>query len=71
MSMAKIREQYGVPARRGVRVEYTGGSKPEMGTVVRASGAHLIVKLDGHIDPYPFHPTWKLSYLPAEKGQTP
>lgn len=24
MSMAKIREQYGVPARRGARVEYTG-----------------------------------------------
>lgn len=71
MSMAKIREQYGVPARRGVRVEYTGGDKPEMGTVVRASGEHLIVKLDGHIDPYPFHPTWKLSYLPDEKGHTP
>lgn len=71
MTMEQIRKQYGVPAKRGARVEYTGGAKPETGTIVRASGSCIVVKLDGRADPYPLHPTWKLRYLPGAPKETP
>ena len=69
MSMAWIRKTYGVPAKRGGRVEYTGDGKSELGTITSARHGYINIRLDGHIDPYPFHPTWKLSYLPAAEAQ--
>lgn len=69
MSLDWIRKNYNVPAARGGRVEYTGGGKPELGTICGASGSHLSVKLDSAKHSMPFHPTWKLRYLDAETGR--
>lgn len=64
MSMTYIRNTYGVPAKRGARVEYTGGSGgPKLGAVRAADGAHLMILLDGSKHALPFHPTWELRYL--------
>lgn len=72
MSMAWIRKTYGVPAKRGGRVAYTGDGKRELGTITGARHGYINVRLDGEEHPGPFHPTWELHYLPAaEKGQTP
>lgn len=63
MSLEYIRKTYGVPAKRGGRVEYTGDGTPERGTITSADGARLRVRLDGLKHPAHFHPTWKLRYL--------
>jgi hypothetical protein len=65
MSVEYVRKAYGVPARRGGRVEYTGDCKTELGTIRSASGGHLNMRLDGVKHTIPFHPTWKLRYLDA------
>ena len=64
MSMDYIRSVYNVPAKRGGRVEYTHPKPSRFGTIVRADGARLRIRLDGdkHADVY--HPTWELRYLP-------
>lgn len=65
MSMESIRRNYGVPAKRGGRVEYTGGnSGPRLGTITSADGARLRIRLDGDDQALIYHPTWKLRYLP-------
>lgn len=48
-----IRNYYGVPAKRGARVEYQG----KLGTVTGTSGPHVTVKLDGSKLSFPYHPT--------------
>ncbi|BCH20153.1 hypothetical protein [Mesorhizobium sp. L-2-11] len=63
MSIEWVRKTYGVPAKRGGRVEYKGEGKPELGTICGASGGHLSIRLDKAKHPMPFHPTWKLRYL--------
>ena len=60
--MDYIRKYYKVPAKRGGRVIYTGGTKPQYGTILGASGAYLVIRLDGHRDPQTFHPTWRIEY---------
>ena len=66
MSIDWIRRQYGVPAKKGGRVEYTGGGNVQPGTIKSASGPHLMILLDGSRHAMPFHPTWELRYLDAE-----
>lgn len=65
MSMEWIRKSYGVPAKRGGRIEYTGGRAPEFGTIVSAREGRLRIRLDGmeYTRPLPFHPTYELRYL--------
>lgn len=62
MSLAYIRNYYGVPAKKGVRVKAYG--KP--GTVTGASNAHLLIKLDGEQRSNPYHPTHDIEYLEQE-----
>jgi hypothetical protein len=69
MSFAYVRKYYGVPAKRGGRVEYTGCGKSELGTITSANGAHLNIRLDGVKHTMPFHPTWKLRYLDAAQSE--
>lgn len=66
MSMAWVRKHYKVPAKRGMRVRYTGegDDKPELGTIRSARGGHLQIQMDSSRFALPFHPTWKLEYLP-------
>lgn len=66
MSMKQIRDQYGVPARRGGRVIYNSAAGPRPGTITGASGPHIRIRLDGDAVSMPFHPTWKLEYLEAQ-----
>ncbi len=61
--MKYICKTYGVPAKRGGRVIYSGNGKDEYGTILSASGGYLNIRLDGAKHPLPFHPTWKLRYL--------
>lgn len=63
MSMEWIRKNYNVPAKRGMRIEYSGGRNPEYGVVRSASGGYLKIQLDGYKHTLTFHPTWKLRYL--------
>lgn len=70
MSIAWIRDHYGVPAKRGLRVTVDG--RP--GEIIGSTGAHLRVRFDqghgiraaasrrvGHI--FSCHPTWRVDYL--------
>jgi hypothetical protein len=66
MTMSRIREVYRVPARRGMRVRYTGDPNgPREGTITGTSqtALHLFIRLDGDTASMPFHPTWELTYL--------
>lgn len=67
MSLDYIRTYYGVPARRGQRVRYTGdkgpNAKPREGTITSANGQHLCIRMDGDSFSNLFHPTWALEYL--------
>ncbi len=65
MSMRYIRRYYKVPARRGARVEYTGESEPQQGTITSSEGARIRVRMDGEKHTGIYHPTWCMSYLPA------
>ena len=70
MSMDWVRSHYGVPAKRGGRVEYTpcegSTDKPgKFGTITGTRGPHLLVRLDDAKRSTPFHPTWQLRYLDA------
>ncbi len=66
MTMQYIRDRYKVPAKRGGRIKYTGSQsgQPRMGTITSASRGYLNIRLDGHNHSMPYHPTWKLEYLP-------
>lgn len=63
MSLAWVRKNYGVPAKRGARVIYSGGETAVPGTVRSARYGKVYIQLDGTSQSRPFHPTWKLSYL--------
>ena len=63
-----IRKNYGVPARRGCRVEYTGRcGVVERGVITSARGGYIRVRLDYLRHSIPFHPTWEMRYLPTNK----
>ena len=65
MSMERIRDRYNVPAKRGGRVIFSGGSVPRIGTIVGSvrGNDYLRIRLDGDKIPLAFHPTWELKYL--------
>jgi hypothetical protein len=62
--MARLRKYRQVPAKRGMRVRYTGGRTPQYGTITGTHGCNLMIRLDGHKHSSNFHPTWELEYLP-------
>lgn len=61
MSAAYVRRYYGVPARRGARIEFDG--RP--GVITSCPGAYVRVRLDGETRSVPVHPTWRMTYLPG------
>ncbi len=63
-----IRSSYGVPAKRGGRVEYSGGKRTQLGTIKSARGGRLNILLDGDKYAKSFHPTWMLRYLVENGG---
>lgn len=62
MSFDYIRNYYGVPAKRGGKIEYEG--KP--GVITGTSGPHLMVRLDGAKHSLPYHPA-DLTYVDPEQ----
>ena len=64
MSMDYIRRTYGVQAKRGARVEFSGRHDgPVRGTIVAAKHGHLVVRFDGKSYTSRLHPTWLVRYL--------
>lgn len=61
MSLEYIRNYYGVPAKKGGRVQY----KDRVGVITGNSGPHVSVRLDGQKHSAPYHPT-DLIYLTGE-----
>jgi hypothetical protein len=60
--MKYIRDTYGVPIKRGARVEYSGGEKIVFGTVKSAGLGYMKILIDGEKKSKIFHPTWKIRY---------
>jgi hypothetical protein len=61
MSMDWVRQHYGVPAKRGQRVDMNGN----LGTITRATH-YVWVRFDdyhGGKHPLPCHPTWRMTYF--------
>jgi len=69
MSMARVRKLYCVPAKRGMRVRYSGGGKfsGQVGTITGTVGSKLLIRIDGYKISHIFHPTWELEYLNGTK----
>lgn len=64
MTLEYIRKTYGVPAKRGGRIVYTGSTKgPLIGTIIRGGDSCLVVRLDGYPQVVRLHPTWEIQYL--------
>jgi len=66
MSMAWVRKAYGVPAKRGMRVVYTGSGAPVSGTIRSACTGRLKIQMDGFNSTKSYHPTWELHYPAPE-----
>ena len=64
MGMQQIRVSRGVPAKRGMRVRYTGAKGVDkLGTITAARDGYVQIRLDGEKHAHSYHPTWKLEYL--------
>ena len=67
MSMDYIRRTYGVPAKRGGRIQYDGwhpDDGPKCGTITSATrSGHIRVRFDGERRTYKLHPTWAVAYM--------
>lgn len=57
--------RYHVPAQKGRRVRLLkgDGSEEAMGTIVKAAGQYIRIRLDGEKYVGNYHPTWNLEYL--------
>jgi hypothetical protein len=65
MSMEAVRRAYKVPAKRGGRILYDGDGRPQIGTIMSASGTYLKVYFEGEprLRRHTLHPTWHVKYL--------
>jgi hypothetical protein len=68
MSIGYICKRYGVPAKRGGRVDYSEDGVHEFGTITGADGHYLRVRIDGWKESGNFHPTWNIRYLSPADG---
>jgi hypothetical protein len=64
VSAAYVRRYYGVPARRGARVEFDG----QPGVITSCPGAYVRVRLDGQRCSVPAHPTRLMSVSFTEQA---
>lgn len=74
MSMDYIRKTYGVPAKRGARIVYTGDISARLATIIGSRAARIKVRFDDSPIYGELHPTWNVQYLPAaipKVGQAP
>lgn len=66
MSMEYIRKHYGVPAKRGVVIQFCG--KPCV--ITGSSGAYLRVKSKEDSRKMTLHPTWEVEYPDESHNQS-
>lgn len=57
MSLPYIRRTYGVPAKRGMRVQYGDSKNAAQGTIVGSRNAWLRIRWDGSGRVSTWHPT--------------
>jgi len=71
--MEYIRDTYGVPAKRGGRVEYRGGAEIQTGTITGSDGHYLRIRMDGEKHSRDYHPAWAMRFLDdtSKGGATP
>jgi hypothetical protein len=61
--MESVRHFYGVPARRGATVTFTGYEEPVRGRIISSTGSHLYLRRDDDGRRFgPLHPTWEMDY---------
>lgn len=67
MSLARIRDEFRVPARLGARVtaELAHG-RHDPGAVVGSTGDHILIQFDDALTPEPVHPRY-LTFHPTTK----
>ncbi len=58
--MDYIRKAYGVPAKRGGRVNCEG----RHGVITGTRGPYLRIRIDGEKASRLYHPTWNIAYAP-------
>jgi hypothetical protein len=65
--MEYIRKTYRVPAKRGMRIEFSGNPHRGklLGTIVGEANQYLRVKIDGEDRTWTLHPTWEMRYIDA------
>jgi hypothetical protein len=63
--LAWIRQYYGVPAWRGVKVRFSGvGGESITGRIMSGVGGKLWIRLDRDGTRFgPLHPTWEMEYI--------
>ena len=62
--LAYIRRTYGVPAKMGCRVRFTGSVKPREGRITGAAFGRIRVRFDDiPWTSLSLHPTWEVTYL--------
>jgi hypothetical protein len=65
MSFKYIQDYYGVPAKRGQRVEWRGKS----GVITSSTNQYINIRFDGDKETTgPFHPTDEMKYNKEEKN---
>ena len=69
--MEYIRDTYGVPAKRGGRVEYRGGAEIQTGTITGSDGHYLRIRIDGEKHSGNYHPAWAMRFLDATPPTQP
>ena len=64
--MERIRQAYGVPAKKGGRVVWleNDGQRRTMGTITGTRGKYIRIRLDGANYSQNYHPIYCLEYLP-------
>jgi len=68
MSLKYISESYGVPAKKGQRIIYTGLNYPRPGEIVGSHNASIKVVFDDEPErTYIHHPTWNVEYVESEE----
>jgi hypothetical protein len=63
--MESLRRYYGVPAKRGQRVLFTGLKHPVAGVIISAQAHKLWIRTDDGRRFGPLHPTWEIEYVEA------
>ena len=71
MSLKYIRDAYGVPAKRGARIKFSGDPfKPDRrGIIVGASQQYVRVRMDDEKRIWTLHPTWKIEYIGVAEAE--